>query len=276
MDWFTDRHFFLLAVVCYGLSTIYSVFLWRREFRKDDLVNYALLALAFALHTTAMILRGLSFNRCPVNNIYEALTFITWTIVGAFLVAGLFPRLRFLGAFAAPILLGIGVFALMPEFDKPHGPKPDFNADWGSIHGSLVLLSCGAFGLAAVAGVMFLTQERDLKFRRARAVFSMLPPIQRLERVMSGLLASGIIFLTAGLALSPLLVRQKESEGVQFKGDPILLYSIFIWAVYLALLVLRWKFGQSGRRFAWGTVGAFAFLLLTFWGFILLSPLHSK
>jgi HemX protein len=276
VDLFTDRQFFLLAVVCYGLSTIYSVFLWRREFRKDDRVNYILLLAAFALHTTAMVKRGFSFNRCPVNNIYEAMIFIAWTIVAAYLVVGLFQRLRFLGAFAAPILLGIGVFALMPALDKPHDTKPDFHTDWGSIHGSLVLLSCGAFGLSAIAGVMFLMQERDLKFHKARAVFSLLPPIQRLERVMSGLLVAGVILLTSGLALSPMLVKEKESQGVQFKGDPILAYSFFILAVYVALLISRWRFGQGGRRFAWGAVGAFAFLLLTFWGFILLSPLHTK
>ena len=34
------------------------------------------------------------------------------------------------------------------------------------------------------------------------------------------------------------------------------------------------RFHQSGRRFAWGAVGTFAFVLLTFWGINLLSPAH--
>jgi ABC-type uncharacterized transport system permease subunit len=276
VDSFTDRQFFLAAVVLYGFSTLYSVFLWRHGFRKDDRINYLLLLGAFALHTTAMVKRGFSLNRCPVNNLFEALMFVAWTIVAAYLVFGLYRRLRFLGAFAAPIVLGIGVFALMPALDKPHGPKPDFSTDWGSIHGALILLSCGAFGLSAIAGAMFLTQERDLKMRKPSAIFSLLPPIQRLERVMTGLLAGGIAFLTTGLALSPLLIKEKESQGVQFKGDPILFYSIFIWLVYAALLGLRWRFGRGGRRLAWGVVGSFAFLLLTFWGFMLLSPLHNQ
>ncbi|HMP83109.1 MAG TPA: hypothetical protein PKA41_10460, partial [Verrucomicrobiota bacterium] len=133
----TDRNCFMLAVVLYGLSTIYSVFLWRRGFRKDDRINYILLLTAFLLHTSAMIKRGFSFNRCPVNNLFEALMFIAWTIVAAYLVLGMFSRLRSLGVIAAPILLFIGVFALMPPLDPPHGPKPDFHTDWGAIHGSL-------------------------------------------------------------------------------------------------------------------------------------------
>src|ERR1700690_4447946 len=106
MSWFTcqdaDRHFFLLAVALYGLSAVYSVFLWRRGFRTDDRANYFLLLAASALHTLAMVLRGFNFKQCPVNNLYEATVFIAWTIVAAYLVSGLLPRLRFLGAFASP------------------------------------------------------------------------------------------------------------------------------------------------------------------------------
>ncbi len=43
----TDRHYFLLAVVIYGFSAIYSVFLWRKGFRTHDRVNYGLLLAGF-------------------------------------------------------------------------------------------------------------------------------------------------------------------------------------------------------------------------------------
>src|SRR5712675_917979 len=101
---------------------IYSVFLWRKGFRRDDRVNYLLLLAAFGLHTTAMIQRGFSLNHCPVTNLYEATTFAAWTIVALYLVMGLWSRLRFLGAFASPVLFAIGVFALMPSLDT-HGVR---------------------------------------------------------------------------------------------------------------------------------------------------------
>lgn len=270
MSWFTDRHFFLLAVILYGLSSAYSVFLWRKEFRTDDHVNYFLLLAAFALHTT-MVKRGFSIAACPVNNLYEATLFIAWTIAAAYLVLGIFHRLRFLGAYAAPMLLAVGIFALMPSLDE-RGPKPDFSNGLASLHAALVLLAIGSFGFSAVAATMFLTQEHDLKFHKLRAIFSLLPPIQRLERVMNGLLVCGFVLLTAGLAISPWLLKQKY--GVYFKYDPLLAYSIVIWLFYLLLLFVRWKFGPGGRRLAWGAVGSFAFILLTFWGFMLLSPAH--
>ena len=103
MTWFTDRHFFLLTVAFYGLCTIYSVFLWRKGFRRDDWVNYLLLAVGVALHTGAMLKRGLTLHSCPVNNLYEATTFLLWTLGLASLVYSLLPKFKFLSAFTAPV-----------------------------------------------------------------------------------------------------------------------------------------------------------------------------
>jgi ABC-type uncharacterized transport system permease subunit len=275
--WFTtqdqhlDRHFFLLAVILYGISMIYSVFLWRKGFRTDNWVNYLLLLLGFGLHTTAMILRGFDLKHCPVNNLYEATTFITWTIAIAYLGLGLWSRLRFLGAFASPVLFAIGVFALMPSLDPPHSETPQFSGADTSLHAALVLLAYGAFGLAAVAGLMFLTQEHNLKFHKLRAVLSLFPPIQRLELITNRLVITGFILLTIGLSVGASL---PHPAGDHFYNDPKVIWSGILWVFYLGLLVSRWRFAQSGRRFAVGVIGAFAFLVLTFWGTALLSPLH--
>src|ERR1044071_6534947 len=98
--WFTDQKIFLLTVALYGASAVYSIFLFRKGFGKDNRINYLLLLGACALHTLAMLQRGFSLQRCPINNLYEATMFIGWTIVAAYLVIGLWPKLRFLGAFA--------------------------------------------------------------------------------------------------------------------------------------------------------------------------------
>ncbi len=182
---------------------IYSVFLWRKGFRQDSRNTYFFLLVAFVLHTTAMVKRGFSLERCPVNNLFEATVFIAWTIVAAYLLLGTWSRLRFLGAFASPILFVIGVFALMPALDPPHGPLPEFGHALGSLHAALILLSFGAFGLGSVAALMYLTQEHDLKFHKLRAILSLLPPIQRLEKVASGLVTTGLVLFTAGLSLYP-------------------------------------------------------------------------
>ncbi len=271
MTWFADRHYFGVAVIIYGLSVVYSVFLWRKGFRQDNRVNYILLLLAFVFHTVAMIKRGFSLDRCPVHNLYEATTFIAWTIVTTYLVFGVWPRLRFLGAFASPVLFGMGVFALMPGLDE-HGPTPQFSGGLFSLHVALFALAYGAIGLSSAAGLMYLTQEHDLKFHKLRAILSVLPPIQRLELVTGRLLLSGFVLMTTALIVSALWFKQES--GVYFSSDPKIVWSVLVWFFCLALVLMRWKFEQGGRRFAWGTIAVFIFVLLTFWGSSMWSPIH--
>lgn len=267
----SDRQSFAIAVLFYGVSTLYAVFLMRTGFRKDTWINYSLLLGAAAFHTLAMFERAYALHRCPTTNLYEATMFIAWTIVSAYLLLGAWGRLRFLGAFVSPLLLGLGVFALMPALDV-YEAKPSFGGGWSSLHNALILLAYGAFGLSAVAGLMYVTQDRDLKFHKLRAALSRLPPIQRLEAALGRLLLAGFVLLTAGLVVSA--VYLKRTRDVYFSNDALVLYSVFVWVLYLTLLVLRWRFAQRGRRFAMGAIGSFVFIALTFWGVYLLSDLH--
>jgi ABC-type uncharacterized transport system permease subunit len=273
MSWFTDRHFFLLAVVLYGLSTVYSVFLWRKGFRRDDHVNYFIILAGVALHTLAMTKRGLTFHSCPVNNLYEATTFLLWALGLACLVYSLLPRFKFLCAFTAPVLFTVGIFALMPSLDPPHGPKPDFSNWLRSLHAATILQSYGAFGLAAAAAGMFLMQQHDLKFHKLRAMLSLLPSIQRLELITLRLVLAGFVLFTIGLVTGQQLPRP---EGKPYLSDPKVIWSALLWLVYLELIVARMFFGRSTRRFTIGVVIAFAFLLLTFGITNYYSGLHHQ
>lgn len=263
----------MVALVLYGISAAYSLFLLRREIRRDHILNYSLLLAGFIFQTVAMLQRGFSLSRCPIHNLFEATLFISWALLAAFLVIGLFPKFRFLGAFVSQLVFGLGIFALMPALDKSQAPEKMLEGFETSLHASLVLLAYGAFGLAAAAGIMFLCQERDLKSHKIRALVSMMPPIQRLELVISWMLACGFILLTAGLVVGSFFM--KPPPGMSLRGDFKVIWSFLVWLMYLGLLVAHWQFAQRGRRLALGAIGSFAFVLLTFWGANLASPIHS-
>jgi ABC-type uncharacterized transport system permease subunit len=268
----SDRGYFAVAVAIYGLASIYAFFLWRRGFLREERVSYVLLACALGFHTIAMLKRGFTLSRCPVNNLYEAIAFVLWTITAIYLVLGLWRRFRFLGAFASPVLFGVGVFALFPELDQ-RGADADLARGWSSVHAAMILLAYGAFGLAAVAGAMYLTQERELKLRKVRAVLNLLPPIGRLELTVGRLLTIGFALLTVGLSLG---AYNLHAEGRPYSvWDAKILWSVLVWVIYLGLLVMHWRFAHRGRRIALGAVASFAFVLLTFWGTNLLSAIHG-
>ena len=54
----SDRWLFTGAVVVYGICSGYSLLLWRRGFRADNLWLYLLLGGGALFHTAAMFLRG--------------------------------------------------------------------------------------------------------------------------------------------------------------------------------------------------------------------------
>jgi ABC-type uncharacterized transport system permease subunit len=84
----------------------------------------------------------------------------------------------------------------------------------------------------------------------------------------------GFILLTLGL-LSGVVDLTHINNPHQFRGDPKIVWSAVVWLLYLGLLVMRWRFAQGGRRFALSAIGSFVFVLLTFWGTNVLSPLHN-
>lgn len=268
----TDRHYFLVAVVFYGISTLYAVFLWRRGFRRDDRVSLFLLLGGLAFHITAMMMRGVSFARCPVSNLFEASMFVGWAMAVAAVVTGLVPRFGFVPVVASPVLFGLGVFGLMPPLDATIAEPPIWKG-LASLHASLTLLAYGALGLAALAAAMFLMQEHDLKHRKMRAFAAFIPSIQRLEKVSWRLLLAGFGLLTVGLMMGAGWLR--HDKGSVFQPDAKVVWSVVVWVAYLAMILLRWRAARGGRRFAWSVVGAFAFVMLTFWGTNLLSPIHN-
>ena len=105
------------------------------------------------------------------------------------------------------MLFTVGVFALMPSLDPPHGPKPEFSGALRSLHAATILQAYGAFGLAAVAAAMFLMQRHDLKSHKLRALLSLLPSMQRLELITTRLALVGFVLLTIGLAAGSQLPR---------------------------------------------------------------------
>ncbi len=268
----TERHYFFLAVVLYGISTLYAAFLWRRGFRRDDRVSLTLVAVGLAFQITAMVVRGVSFARCPVTNLFEASMFVSWALGVAAVGTGLAPRFGFVPVIASPVLFGLGVFGLMPNLDVTAEAPPLWKG-LASLHASLSLLAYGAFGMAALAASMFLMQEHDLKHRKLRAFAAVLPSIQRLQTLSWRLLLLGFALLSAGLLLGAGWLR--HDKGTVFHADPKIVWSVCVWIAYLMIILFRWRRKQGERRYAWGVVLAFAFVMLTFWGTNLMSPIHS-
>lgn len=267
-----DKILLLGAATFYGFAVIHASFLWRKGFKKDNFVNFSFILAAFLIHTSAMLVRGLAFSRCPTGNLFEASVFIGWCLTLIVLVTALFSRTNFIGAFASPLLFAVIIFSIMPGLDSPIS-STTVQRTWLTLHITLTLLGYGALGLSAIAGLMFLVQENDLKGRRQFFLFSILPPLERLEWLIYKLMLGGFLLLTAGLVLGFVLVNQFYE--VIYKPDLKILWSVLVWLMYLVVLVMFQAGRLSLRRFSCYSCLIYLFVLTTFWLTSVFSTIHQ-
>src|SRR5207302_8074718 len=119
-------------------------------------------------------------------------------IVLIYMLVGPAYRLSLMGAFTAPIVFVIQIFALLWPIDVPQQTRPAVNP-WLEFHASMGMIAYGAFAMACVAGLMYLVQERQLKTRHLHSIFHHLPPLPDLHAAIVRLLWLGFVLYTAGL-----------------------------------------------------------------------------
>ncbi len=250
-----ERYWLVAASFCFLLSfghTLYALGAGRFRPARFNLV--AMLA-GFGFATIFLIQRGGVVRACPITNLFEVFVFLSWSIVLIYLLVGPAYRLSLMGAFTAPLVLALLLLALLAPIDAPAHAAPRMPNPWVEFHAALSIVAYGAFGLACIAGVMYLVQERQLKSRKVSDLLYNLPPISDLSVANGRLVFTGFILLTiafaAGIAAG-LPVNSIKSWT-----------SAFIWLVYGAIVLLRRMQLLAPHRIATLSVAVFALALVT-------------
>lgn len=212
----------------------------------------------FLCQTVFLHWRGQAIGGCPMTNSFELLTFVSWAVVLFYFVVGPAYRLSLLGFFTSPLAFLIQAAALLTPSARMAPVPRVSHGFWTELHAALSLMAYGAFGLACVAGIMFLIEDRRLKrHRRLDGVLSLLPPIHHLSRAIHGLILTGTVLLSAGI----LSAYQMPDRPSAFKLGVVWM----VWAVYAAIAVYeRWR-GMSARRAAGAAVAGFVIPVLSLW-----------
>ena len=208
---------------------------------------------ALALLTAVLYRRGMAQGSCPINSLFNVLLFTGWSILLISLIVGPAYQISLLGAFTAPLVF----FVLLCAHIVPAGIPALGSASrnpWVEFHAAGTLVSYGAFALAAIAGTMYLLQDRQLKRRKAGALMYNLSPITALATANARLIHLGFWLLTTGFAAG--FISGMQISGLKF------LVSVLIWAAYAAILVLRWAKRLSPRRTAAASIAVFAAALV--------------
>lgn len=245
-----ERWILLFAMVCYAVSFFHTVYgLWHGRFGARK-TNFFLLTVGFIGLTGYLYLRGQREGACPLATLSDVLVFLGWSIVLIYLVIGQTYRLSLMGAFTAPLVLGVvGVAFFLGDWRLGAGPGLAASNPWVELHAALSMVAYGTFGLAAVASGMYLLQERLLKKHRVSALMYHLPPIQALSDANFRLLWVGFLLLTVAFFAG--VAAQIPVAGMK------IFVAVVIWFLYGVLIVRRVRRGISPRVQSVWTLGIF-------------------
>ncbi len=265
----SDRDFIILATVLYtlGAGTLFG--LKNDETHRLHTVRYIFCLVGFVFHSVFLVMRSAEIHRCPLTNLFEAFVFITWTMMLIFLVIGRSYRLSILGLFTTPMVVALNLFALVSPTDKTLTGTP--KGFWKELHAPLSVMSYGAFAIAAAAAAMYLLQQYLLKSHKITDWVYLLPSVAEMQKITMRLLFFGMVIYTAGLVSGFIAGQERGWAIMDFKT----IWSIFVWVLYGLLFVGYWRSWWGGRKAAYGTVLLFGFVIFTFWGAYLLSPVHQ-
>lgn len=268
-----DILLFRTTLAVYALATGLALadILWRRPILGRH--GRILLWSGFTLHSLSLASRYLATGFPPLSSLHESLSFFAWAIIGTFLLFHLRYRLAVLGAFVSPLALVLMIFGSAVS-SATAAPPPALQSWWLPVHVALAFLGDAVFALAAVAGCLYLLQERMLKKKKVSSLFYRLPPLQVLDNLNYRCLTIGFPLMTLGIITGA--IWADRAWGAYWSWDPKETWALITWFLYAALLHGRLAIGWRGRKAAVLAIVGFALLLFTFLGVnLLLSGLHS-
>src|SRR5437588_8510651 len=261
-----DRYLLIVSTLCFLVAIAHTVLQMRGGIFRPMRFNFFAVGLGFIFQTAFLSIRGHLLGRCPITNLFEVIIFVAWSVALFCMVVGPAYRLSLMGAFTAPLVVFLQLFALWAPIDKAHPGRLPANS-WLEFHASISLIAYGAFALACIAGVMYLVQERQLKTHQLRSIFYHLPPLTDLFAAITRLLWWGFALYTLGLA-----------SGF-FIGEPLprvqVVCAFGVWLLYAAILQGRHLRRFSPKRVAALCIIGFSVALTLLWGITFSAQMQS-
>jgi len=249
-----------VAAALYSLGLLHAILTLVR--RRENLFRVALSAFSIGVvfHFVSIAEEGLATRRCPISNFYETLSFCAFLVAVLYLFIHWRYRLASLSVFIYPLVF---VMAMVATMGNPvyAWSSPVVRNAWLTVHIVLVLLGYAALLVTAVASVVYLFQERQLKSKKPRKLSYRLPPLGTLDDLISKSMALGFVLMTlAVIAASTWAFVEHKQAWIR---QPAIAISFFTWGTYLALVFLRVIAGWRGRKAAIMTVTVLGFSAVT-------------
>ncbi|XCN74035.1 MAG: cytochrome c biogenesis protein CcsA [Candidatus Electrothrix aestuarii] len=243
-------------------AVVYAVFFFSQKIPTRNIAR-SLFIVAASLHTLNILFRYIEAGHTPITSIHETISFFSWSIAWCHLSFRWRYTVKNSGTFTSLIVLLLMLTAsFAPREIFPL--SPEMRSWLLPVHASISIIADAFLALAAIGGIMYLLQERELKQKKFGFFFSRLPSLDTLDKLNQHCISIGFPLMTVGMLAGYIWARQLWG-GRPWHWNPKIIMSVFTWLLYAGLMHQRFTLGWRGRRAAWITVIAFLAVLLTFW-----------
>ena len=249
-----------VAAALYSLGLLHAILMLVR--RREHLFRVALgaFALGSIFHFVSIVEEGILSKRCPITNTFETLSMCAFLVAIVFLFVQWRYKMESLSAFIFPLVF---VMSLVATLGNPVSSwtNPVVRNVWLTVHIVLVLLGIAALLVTAVASLLYLFQERELKAKKPRKFYYRLPALGTLDDLISKSMAMGFVLMT--LAVIAGTTWGFIEMNTAWISQPKIAISFFTWGIYMVLVFLRTTAGWRGRKAAIMTVTVLGFSAIT-------------
>ncbi len=259
-----DLLFFQMAIALYVCAAVaYLVFLILPEGKRVN-VAFGLMLAGFITHILSIFHRALFSGYFPLTTLFDAVSLFSLLIVGAFLIFRYHEPSPIFGAITAPLAAVLMIFGTTLSYQIQQPVVPILRSWWLPIHVLLALIGNGIFASMAIAGLMYMIQERLIKSKKIGRLYRMLPSLETLDAINRRGLPLGFFFLTLGIISGALWAG--SAWGSYWSWDPKETWSLITWFVYAAMVHQRLVLGWRGRKAAIFAIAGFVLVMFTFVG----------
>ena len=261
---------YVLPLLLYLLSLVaYAIHFARRTPAAGRAATTLLVAGALA-HTFAIGMLTMEAGHVPFAGTTQAISTFVWLLALAYLYTEVTTEERGLGVFILTIIVALQILpAVRGGGVEPQSPVLSHPLFW--THVAALLGAYASFGLAAVIGITYLLQFKEIKAKHLVFFFERLPSLQALDVMNSRTVFIGWLLLTVGLGAGALWVAEAAAVApsdprvqAMSLSDPKIFVAIVTWAVYTFQLAARRAIGWRGRPAAYLAAAGFAIVLLNF------------
>jgi ABC-type transport system involved in cytochrome c biogenesis permease subunit len=231
---------YLASFCCYA-RLLYAPHVWLGR------AATLLLAAAIGVHYFALLERSRLTHTIPYDDLYGSMSLFAWLLAVTYLALELFHRQRGVGtvvtAWLVAWMAGLELFPSVASVVPPPASGALF-----AFHVTLSIWAYAAFALSFVLSLVYLAQDRLLRSRRLSVAFWRFPPLDLLDRMARGGVWVGLCMLCCGVVIG--FVWERRLSGGFAWGDPKVIVTLGILAVYIAYLALSRRSGWRGSRAA--------------------------